>query len=450
MRRLTPLLIGIVLSLPAFAAMAAPPRTLDIGGNESVWFEEDHAVPMVAVSVSLPAGSVYDPPAKPGLAALAAYLFNEGAGNLRSTAYQNELARRAIQLSLSPDRDCFTFSFVTLTANAKDAFRLVGLALQRPRFDADAIARVRAQMLQSLEQEDEDPESVASRGFYEIFFAGHPYAHEVGGTAQGLNAITAADLKNFARAHWVRGGVKIAVSGDIDAASLTALLKADFDPLPVAAPPAPPRATRLGGPGFTRLPMAVPQSVAQFGLPGMLRSDPDYLAGYVANHIVGGGDFSSRLTNEIRQKRGLTYGISTSFGDLRGSGFIIGQVATKRESMNESLAIIRDVLRKYAQEGPSEQELADAKTYLTGSYPLSFSSNVGIASQLNTFQREGLPLDYVARRNGLINALTLDDVRRAARRLFDPARLTIVVAGSAGARAATGVSMKPVRPARQR
>ena len=449
MKRLAPFLIGIALSLPAFAAMGAPPRALDIGDSESVWFEEDHAVPMIAVAVSMPAGSVYDPQAKPGLAALAAYLFNEGAGNLRSTAYQDELARRAIQLSLSPDRDYFTFSLVTLSANAKDAFRLVGLAMQRPRFDADAIARVRAQMLQSLEQENEDPESVASRRFYETFFAGHPYAHEVGGTAQGLNAITATDLKNFARAHWVRGGVKIAVSGDIDAASLTALLKAAFDPLPVATPPAPSRATRLGGPGFTRLPMAVPQSVALFGLSGMLRSDPDYLAGYVANHIVGGGDSSSRLTNEVREKRGLTYGISTSFGDFRGAGFVIGQVATKRESMNESLAVIRDVLRKYALEGPSEQELADAKTYLTGSYPLSFSSNVSIASQLNTFQREGLPLDYVARRNGLINALTLDDVRRAARRLFDPARLAIVVAGSAGASVATGVAVRPVRRARQ-
>jgi len=449
MKRLAPLLIGFVLSLPAFTALAAPPRVLDIGANATVWFQEDRTVPMIAVSVSLPAGSVYDPPNKPGLAALAAYLFNEGAGNLRSTAYQDELARRAIQLSLSPERDYFTLSFVSLSANAKDAFQLIALALQRPRFDADAIVRVRAQMLQSLVQENEDPEAVASRRFYETFFAGHPYAHEVGGTAQGLNAIFAADLKTFARVHWVRGGVKIAVAGDIDTAALTALLKSTFAPLPAAPPPAPPRVTRLGGAGLTTLPMAVPQSVAFFGLPGMLRNDPDYLAGYVANHIVGGGDFSSRLTNEVREKRGLTYGISTSFGDFRAAGYVIGQVATKRESMNESLAVIRDVLRKYAQEGPTEQELADAKTYLTGSYPLLFSSNAGIASQLNTFQREGLPLDYVARRNSLIDAVTLDDARRAARRLFNPARLTIVVAGFAGAPAKPS-NMKPVQAVRPR
>jgi len=440
MKRFAPFLFGILLSVPAAAAQ---PKSVDIGANESVWFEEDHTVPMVAVSVSLPAGSVYDPANKPGLAALAAYLFNEGAGNLNSTDYQGELARRAIQLSLSPERDYFALSFVTLSSNVKDAFRLLGLALAKPRFDADAILRVRAQMLQSLQQEGEDPASVASRRFYATFFSGHPYAHEVGGTADGLNTITAADLKAFAHAHWVRGGVKIAVSGDIDTATLTGLLKSVFDPLPAIAPPAPPRDTRWPGPSTAMLPMAVPQPTALFGLPGMLRSDPDYLAGYVANYIVGGGDFSSRLTNEVREKRGLTYGISTSFGDYRGAGYVIGQVATKRESMNESLAVIRDVLRKYAEDGPTEQELADAKTYLTGSYPLAFASNAGIAAQLNSFQREGLPVGYVARRNSLINALTLDDVRRAARRLFNPARMTVVVAGTVGRPPDAKIAAKP-------
>ena len=429
MRRLVPFIAAVLFGLSATPAPAAQPKAIDVGANQSVWFEEDHTVPMVAVSISLPAGSVYDPPTKAGLAALAAYLFNEGAGNLNSTAYQDELARRAIQLNISPNRDFFTLSFVTLTANLKDAFRLVGLALQRPRFDADAIARVRAQMLQSLQQEGEDPEAMASRRFYELFFAGHPYAHEIGGTAAGLGAITSADLRAFARSHWVRGGVKIAIAGDTNTVTLTSLLKSAFGPLPATVPPAPPRVARISGPSLTTVAMAVPQSTAVFGLPGVLRSDPEYLAGYVANYIVGGGDFSSRLTDEVREKRGLTYGISTTFGDLRGGGYVIGQVATKRESMSETLTVIRDALRAYAQEGPTADELNDAKTYLTGSYPLAFSSNSGIAAQLNSFQREGLPIEYVARRNGLINALTLDDVHRAAR-LFNPAKLTVVVAGA--------------------
>ena len=440
-------LAGLLIGLGTLPAVAAAPRALDVGKDQSVWFQEDHSVPMVAVSISLPAGSVYDPPTKPGLAALAAYLFNEGAGNLNSTAYQGALADRAIQLTLSPDRDYFTLSFLTLTANATDAFRLIGLALQRPRFDQDAIVRVRAQMLQSLQQEGEDPAEVASRRFYETFFAGHPYAHEVDGTPEGLNAITAGDLKAFARMHWVRGGAKVAVAGDIDAATLTNLLKATLGPLPANVPASPPRLVRYGGYSLTNVPMAVPQSAAVFGLPGLLRSDPDYLAGYVANQIVGGGDFSARLTNEVREKRGLTYGVATTFGDFRLAGYIVGEVASKHESMSESLAVIRDVLKRFAQEGPTDTELADAKTYLTGSYPLAFSSNAGIAGQLNSFQRDALPLDYVTRRNSLIDALTIDDVRRAARRLYNPARMTVVVAGTAPS---AGASFKPNKTGKPR
>jgi len=252
----------------------------------------------------------------------------------------------------------------------------------------------------------------------------------VNGDAAGLNAISAADLKAFAATHWVRNGTRLTVSGDIDTAMLTALLKSTFDPLPATAPPPPPPVTHTGPPGLIVVAMDVPQPTAIFGLPGMLRSDKDYLAGYVANHIVGGGDFSSRLTHEVREKRGLTYGVSQVFGDFRLAGYVIGQVATRRDSMSRSLEVIRNVLAEYAAHGPTEAELRDAKTYLTGSYPLAFSSNVGVAAQLNAFQRAGLDIDYVTSRNSRINALTLADVRRAAARIFDPKREIVVVAGT--------------------
>ncbi|MEJ0026373.1 MAG: pitrilysin family protein [Rhizomicrobium sp.] len=433
------LLFALGLAGPA---LAAPPRSLDIGPNEEVWFEEDHTVPMVAVAVSLPAGSAYDPAGKAGLAAFAAYLFNEGAGPLASEAYQSEIANRAIQLSMSPDRDALVLSMSMLSSQAREAFRLFALALQHPRFDADAIERVRAQMLQSIRQDESDPAAVASNRFYRVYFGRHPYAHPVNGETASLNAIGAADLKTFAAAHWVKGGVKIAVSGDIDAATLTALLKSAFDPLPAAAPPAPPPVVRPGLPGETVVAMAVPQPTAIFGLPGFARADKDYLAGYVANYIVGGGGFSSRLTYEVREKRGLTYGISTGFSDFRDGGVVLGQVATRQDAMDASLAVMRGVLADYAAHGPTAAELDDAKTYLTGSYPLAFASNAGIAAQLNSFQRSGLPLDYVAHRNGLIRALTLADVKRAAARLFDPRRMTVVVGGTIAV-ASTG--RKPIR-----
>ncbi len=422
-------------------ALASAPRALDIGPNEEVWFEEDHTVPMVAFSVALPAGSVYDPAGKAGLAAFAAYMFNEGAGPLNSEAYQSEIADRAIQLTMSPDRDWLILSVSTLSSQAKDAFRLLALALQHPRFDADAVERVRAQMLQQVQQDASDPAAVAADRFYQVYFGNHPYAHPVNGDTAGLTAIRVADLKAFAATHWVKGGARIAVSGDIDAATLTGLLKATFDPLPAAMPPAPPPVVHAGNPGETIVPMVVPQPTALFGLPGFARADKDYLAGYVANYIVGGGGFSSRLTVEVREKRGLTYGISTGFADFHRGGLVLGQVATRRDAMDSSLAVVRQVLADYAAHGPTAAELADAKTYLTGSYPLAFASNAGIASQLNAFERAGLPLAYVARRNSLIEALTLDDVKRAAARLFDPARLTVVVGGSIAV-ASTG--RKPV------
>jgi zinc protease len=414
----------------ATPALASSPRVLDIGKSETVWFQEDHTVPMVAVTIALPAGSVYDPAGKEGLAAFAAYLFNEGAGPLTSAAYQSQIANRGIQLSMTPDRDWLLLSVDAMTAQTKDAFRLLALALAHPRFDADAMARVRAQMLQSVAEDAADPAAVAADHFYQVYFAGHPYAHPVNGTVAGLNAVTAADLEAFAATHWVKAGAKITVAGDIDAATLATLLHATLDPLSATAPPAPPPVLHAGRPGETVVAMVVPQPTAVFGLPGLTRADPDYLAGYVANYIVGGGGFSSRLTYEVREKRGLTYGITTGLSDFKGGGLVIGQVATRQDAMDASLSVTRQVLADFAAKGPTPAELADAKTYLTGSYPLAFASNGGIASQLNAFERVGLPLDYVARRNGLIAKLSLADVRRAAARLFDPSRLTVVVGGS--------------------
>ncbi len=429
--------------LMALVVAAAPARATDIKpisavGGAQTWFVEDRTVPMIALDVSVPAGSAYDPAGKAGLSSFAGEMLDEGAGNLNSKAYHDALANSAITLAVTPGRDYLEISLVTLTENAADAFRLLGLALQHPRFDADAVARVRAQLLQTLAQEDQDPATVAEKGFYAAFFAGHPYSHAPDGAAAGLSDVTANDLKSFARSHWVRGGMKIAISGDANAATVTALLQSAFAGLPGNTPPAAPTLPHRAREGMQVIAMLVPQAVAVFGLPGLARSDRDYIPAYVANYIVGGGGFSSRLTNEVRVKRGLTYGISTDLLTLRRAAMIVGQVATRRDSMRQSLAVTRNVLADFSANGPTEQELADAKTYLTGSFPLAFASNAATVSQLAIFQRQGLGPDYIARRNGLIAAVTINDVRRAAKRLFDPARLTIVVAGSLDDSSKTG------------
>jgi zinc protease len=185
--------------------------------------------------------------------------------------------------------------------------------------------------------------------------------------------------------------------------------------------------------------MPVPQPTVVFGLPGLMRSDRDFIPGFVANYIVGGGGFSSRLTDEVRVKRGLTYDIDTSLTTYRRAGIMAGDFATKATSVQDAIGVVRDTLKNFADNGPTEKELADAKTYLTGSFPISFSSNVGIVGVLNGFQQVGLPIDYIQKRNSLIEAVTVADVKRAAARIYNPRAMTIVIAGSPEA-------SKPAKP----
>jgi zinc protease len=411
-------------------ASAANVRTLNAVQGAQVWFAEDHSVPMIALTASLPAGSAYDPSAKAGLAAIAGYLLDEGAGNLDSAAFQAALANRAIRLGVEPGRDSLTVSLAVLSSNAKEAFRLLRLALSRPRFDADAVNRVRAQMLQNLEEEKGDPESVAEKSLYSFYFGAHAYGHPPEGSARGLTAITSDDLRTFARRHWVRGGLRVAIAGDVNAATATALLRAAFGALPEQAPSPPLTPMRVGAPGLHVLPMDVSQPTAFFVLPGPLRSDPDFLTGYVANYILGGGGFASRLTKEMRGKRGLTYDVTTDLVPYRGAGLLLGEVAARTDAMRKTVAVVRETMRKFAADGPTQQELADAKTYLNGSFPLAFASDTGLSAQLNYFQQMGLGIDYLDKRADLIDTITIDDVRRVAHRLCDPSKMTIVVAGS--------------------
>ena len=430
MTKVLRLLAATVVALfAASRANALDVQALNLAKGQEVWLVTDHTLPMIAMAVALPAGSAYDPKDKPGLAAFAADLLDEGAGKLNATAFQTALSNRAIRLTVTPERDYLIVSLITLTDNARDAFQLLGVALSQPRFDQDAIARVRAQILSGIAEQDEEPASVADKAFYRAFFRDHPYGHPIIGTAQGVAAINAGDLKSFVATHWIGGGLKIAVSGDVDRTALTALLKSAIGRLSPRLPPPLPYAVHVGQPGVQVIAMDVPQPAVVFGLPGILRQDPDFLPAYVANYILGGGGFSSRLTSEVREKRGLTYDISTDLETERRAGYVLGSVATSRSSVQQTISVIRDTLRDYAANGPTDAELADAKTYMTGSFPLEFGSNTGIASQLGTFQRIGLSVDYVKKRNALIDAITLDQVRRAAKRLYNPARLTVVVGG---------------------
>ena len=441
------LLAALALTLLAAAPVsAAEVRNIDLGKKAQVWFAEDHTVPIIAFNISLPAGSAYDPAGKAGLASFAAAMMDEGAGPMDSKAFHEALANRAISFSARAERDYLVISISTLKEHAPEAMRLLQLALTRPRFDSDALQKVRAQIIQSLQQDQAEPPRVAARAFSRNFFGDHAYAHPVNGEIGSISSVTAADMKDFARKHWVTSGLKVAVAGDITAPVLAKLLGSTFLPVSNVDPPALPNVGRLGRPGVHVIDMPVPQPTAIFGLPGIMRHDPDFIPGYVANYILGGGDFSSRLMEEIRVKRGLTYGISTSLTAYNKAAVMQGSVATRANAIRQTVQVVKDTLANFAKNGPTQQELDDAKTYLTGSFPLAFASNSGTAAQLGTFLRQNLDIGYVARRNSLIQAVTLADVKRVARRLYDPARLTVVIGGSPADGRAPQVPRPPVRP----
>ena len=422
----------ILATLIAFVAPAhaVTVKTVQAPSEMDVWLSEEHSLPVVAISVSLPAGSAFDPVGKEGLSAMTAALLDEGAGNLNGRAFKEALETRAIRFSASADRDYLMVSVQTQSANVNEAFRLLGLALAHPRFDHDAVERMRVEILTSLKEQEEEPASIAAKAWFQAYFGAHPYAHSDDGTEAGIRAIAIPDIKAFAAGHMVRGHAKVAVAGDITQAALTKLIATTFAPLSPRAPVATPRPQAVGAVGTRILPMDVPQPAAVFGLPGPVRADPLFIPTYVANYIFGGGGFSSRLMNEVRDKRGLTYDVSTELGDYRAAGILVGDVASDKTKIATALDVTKKVMADFSKNGATANELADAKTYLTGSFPLNFDSTVKIASTLNGFQRVGLGVDYVAKRNGLINAVTIAQVNAAAKKYFGPSRLTIVVAGT--------------------
>jgi zinc protease len=405
-------------------------RIVSPGGIEA-WLVEERAVPIVALEIAFEAGSRFDPAAKSGLAGLMAGLLDEGAGSLDSAAFKAALEDKAIRMGFGASRDTVEGSLRTLAPYTEDAFKLFALALSKPRFDKAAIERVRGQILVSLAQEESDPGAVASRTWFADALAGHPYARPVYGTPASIKSITRADIVKAHATALGRDRMKIAVVGAIDAETLARLLDETFGGLPALGPaPAPAPIFISTEKEITIVKRDIPQSVVQFGAPGLEVADPDFIPAYVMNYILGGGGFASRLMDEIREKRGLTYGISTSLSILQGGGLFVGGFSTRNESVGEAYRLLLAEIARMAKEGVTDAELADAKTYLIGSFALRFDSNDKIANQLLSYQVLGYPIDYIIRRNDLVRAVTKADVSRAAARLLKPDAFVFVVVGA--------------------
>ncbi|MBB4015197.1 zinc protease [Chelatococcus caeni] len=404
-------------------------RVVSPGGIEA-WLVEEHAVPLVALEFAFLGGTAQDGAGKGGTATMLAGLLDEGAGPYDSAAFQQMLADRAIELRFYADRDTLRGSLKSLRRNADEAFDLLRLAVCEPRFDADAIARVRAQVEAGLRHVLKDPDAVSQEQFFRHAFPGHPYGRPPQGTLAEVPAITREDIAGMRSATVARSNLFVTAVGAIDAETLAARLDEIFGALPATAEVAPPADIV---PATATAPVVVdidvPQSVIRFGGPGVARRDADYLPAYVLNHILGGGAFTSRLFQEVREKRGLAYGVHTALLPLRNSTLFTGSTATKNERAAESLSVIRAEIADLLAKGPGEDELEKARQFLIGSYALHFDTSTKIARQLLQIAIDGLGIDYIDRRNDLVAAVTMADVRRAAERLFAGGEMLVVAVG---------------------
>jgi zinc protease len=429
-RLVFPLTLLVVLTVWAFPARAVEVQRVVSPGGIEAWLVEDHSNPIISLNLAFRGGAALDPAGKEGLAHMASGLIDEGAGELDSQAFQGKLEDLSIRLRFSSGQDTFSGSLMTLTENSVTAFELLRLALTEPRFDDEPVERIRAQILASHAREAEDPDSIVQRSLQALLYPDHPYGRPVNGHSRTIAAITRDDLIAFSRARLARDNLFIGVVGDITAEDLANRLDETFGPLPERAEPWDlPVVIPAAAGDLIVVERNMPQSIAALAQSGIKRDDPDFYVAYVVNYILGGGGFASRLFEEVREKRGLAYSVYSYLAPQDFSASIIGGVATQNPRAGQSLDVIREEWRRMAQEGPTAEELEAAKTYLTGSFPLRFSSSSAISGMLVNMQLDNLGIDYLEKRNSFIEAVTLEDAKRVANRLYDADKLTIAVIG---------------------
>ena len=394
------------------------------------WLVEDYAVPLVAFDLAFRGGSAQDAPERAGATAMLAALLDEGAGAMDADAFHRAMDEKAVEISFSADRDHIQGRAKTLTRHLDAAADLLRLAVCEPRLDEDAIERVRSQMVAGQKREAQDPDALAGKAWREAAFPGHPYGMAGRGAPDTVPAITREDLLAQRAAQMTREGLKIAVVGAVDAARLAGILDHVFGALPEKGALKTIPDVVMANIGEHRVvDVDVPQSTIRFSLPGIDRHDPDYWAAVVVNHVLGGGVFSARLFKEVREKRGLAYSVRSQLALFDHSAIFSGGVSTKNERAGESLSVIEEEIAKLCAEGPSEDELIKARKFLIGSYALQFDTSTKIAGNLCHLQCVGHPVEFLDERNERIAAVTLDDTKRVARRLFEGKKLLVAAAG---------------------
>ena len=419
--------LAAFLALPALAEVEIKEVTSPAG--ITAWLVEDHSIPFTALELRFRGGTSLDAPGKRGSVYLMTALLEEGAADLDSRAYARALESLAASFDFDADDDSVAISARFLTENRDQAAALLRDTLHAPRFDPDAIERVRAQVVSGLLSDAKDPNDIAGSAFSELAFGVHPYGSDGKGTVESVTALTRDDILAAKHAVFARDRLYVGAVGDITAEELGALVDQLLADLPETGAPIPgPAELGLDG-GVTVIEFDTPQSVALFGQRGIAQEDDDFFAAYVLNQILGGGSFESRLMTEVREKRGLTYGVYSYLVPKDLAAIYMGSVSSANDRIAEAIAVIRGEWARIAREGVTQEELDAAKTYLTGAYPLRFDGNSQIANIMVGMQMDDLPIDYIATRNARVEAVTLADVNRVAAELLDPEGLRFVVVG---------------------
>ena len=399
--------------------------------DRKAWLVNDNNLPIVSIKFAFKAGSGLDSKGKKGTANLVSSLLDEGAGNYSAKEFKKLLADNSISLDFGVSHDNFYINLYTLKENLDLSFQLLDLALTKPAFKSDEIKRVKSNVKLALEQSYKDPNEIGTRLFREILFEEHPYKYDTLGIIEDIDKIKKKDLKFFLENYLTLDNLFISASGDISEDDLKKYLNKYFKKFDKNKPiPEISLFKKKISPKIFLHEKDLRQSSIYFAGEGISRTDPYFYPAYVMNYILGGGGFFSRLTTEVREKRGLVYSVYSYLYRYDKYNFFSGGAQTSNENVDKVIKIIKEELMKVKKEGVTEQELKDAKNYLINSYVLRLDSNKKVASILLNTQMDGLDKDFFKKRNEYINAVSLKDIKEVAKKILNEKQIFFLIIGN--------------------
>ena len=395
------------------------------------WLVRDHSIPLTSVRfIFRGSGAISDPHGKAGRASMVSALLDEGAGTLQSQVFQKELQDRSIVLSFNADKESFGGTLKVLNKYRAKGVGLASLALAAPRFDPIAVNRIRGQIVTNLKARSARPDYKARREWSRVIYNSHPYARPVIGTQKSVTNIRSSDLHSFVKGNLTLDRLHVSIVGDIGVEEVKSLLDKMFGNLPRRGKQTEFGVARIPAKGAVHVfSKPVPQSVVLFGHRGISRKDPNFYTAYVINHILGGGSFTSRLYNSVREERGLAYSVSTHLSVRRHAPLIVGQLSTSNDKVAEALRLVRSEWRKMATNGVGQETLKNAKSFINGSFALQFSSSDRIANLLTNLQYYDLSPSYLRKRREYINSVSRNDIQKFAQKFLNVDGLTFIVVG---------------------